>query len=66
MKLSIGSIQDFLLRQKAKRHEKIKHDIERLKIERNLLTISSQAKYKITIVDKRIKQLERKLLKGRI
>ena len=63
MKISLGTIQDYLLRQRAKRHEIIKKEIEIMKVNRNFLMVTKAPQFLITKVDKRIKKLERKLVR---
>ena len=62
MKLSIGIIEKWLLRQKAKRHDTIKKQIEELQTERYKLSILKDSPpWKITVLEREIKRLQKKL-----
>ena len=62
MKLSLGIIQDWLDKQKAKRHDTLKQRIEELQVDKYKLSIRKNTPpYKITLVEKEIKRLQKKL-----
>ena len=63
MEISIAKIQDFLNRQKSRRHEELKARLIELKSKRNYLNILNKDLCIRNRYDREIKRLERKLSK---
>ena len=66
MKISIAKFQDWQDRCKAIEHEEIKLRIQNLKTKRYCILTAENSDYKLKKIDKEMKRLEKKLLRGRL
>ena len=61
--MNIGQIQDWFDKRKSQRHEELKKEIEIMKVNRNFLMGTKAPQFMIDKADKKIKRLEKKLVR---